>query len=376
MPLSLLTPPDSPSSSASSDSEHNAAPAEGTAGSFPVPLSQHNLPLSTLDVETMREEAEENPRMEVEGKSDATRPAQDASSVGREPDGHDDESLDDGRDELSAAELAGDAASFAVDGLYMTQAPMLTEEQDHEPSSPPADAPRPSMPSTGSGSSSVARDVDLTLASQPFPSSQPYPSSMPPLSPGPPSPEGPGTPPKAEVEVDPVSLLLHVRDAAVQPTVDGLSERSDSPPAERDGEEKGDPASGYSEGAIRKRQQQRNAQLLRDRREAQRSRVLSPTASQQRSAAPLRPLRERDGRADSDGALAQGGSGKRQRVVRFAKEAEEVKEPEMARRSITEMTVECSDVESLRHETRAVYKAWSDDDYHFIISIARAGQLE
>ena len=405
-PLSFISPPLSPSSISSPSLEREdegEAKAEREEASPLLPLSQHNLPLSTFDVTALHEEAEAEPQqgMDDDEKQKQAEDSNDAPRLSAAVHGHDEESEVEGGDDGSLVEVEQNVPA-AADSLYLTQAPMMTEEQSQEPSSPPLPPHRsqvslhqPDSHVLSSSSESSSRGLSLSL---PLPS---YPSSMPPLSPGTPSPQRSPQPTRqsAERKEEPAEPL---RAAHAAPN--GHREHADHhlrageqqlPQKERS-EEKGVAVEEGKEGdggmedvgatlftaeSIRQRQHQRHRQLLDERRDAQRS---SSSVYRARPPSPSRSTVDED---EEDG---RGGAGqrKRQRVVRFAdlqssqpqrevESKEEVREEgqegaAVAQSTLTQLTLTDADVQRLRREPRATHAPWSEADYDFVLSYWRS----
>ena len=391
-PLSFISPPLSPSSVTTPSlerEEQEESKAEMQEASPPLPLSQHNLPLSTFDVAALHEDGEPEPLlMEDEGEAvQAQGEHSEAVYLSQAVPGHDEEAAGGGGDELSIAEQVPNGV-VSVDELYLTQAPMMTEEQ--EPSTPPPSSRRQQQRSSerldestlaSSASASVSPVLGLSLPSPSEP-----PSSMPPLSPGTPSPQK--SPQRAARKEDGQRRPTEPEQQAQAVEQERSEEKSGGVgvAAVVQEEEKGEAAAAtlFTAESIRQRQHQRNRQLLGERRQAQRS---SSTLRRARPVSPPSPTVD-DGKADAarDGSSAS----KKQRTVRFAdapapqprtagevkeeakKEEENLPQVAVAQSTLTQLTFSEDEVRRLRHEPRAVHAAWSEEDYHLVISYWRS----
>ena len=277
-PLSFISPPLSPSSPSSMGVEDPTGQSqkavdgkeeETDPASFS--LSQHNLPLSSFDVDAMREEEDQ------EDRKKAAAPLSQAL--------HDEN--DDGSSEV---ELMTDPSPPVVD--FMTQGPMLSEDQSQEPSA-------------NSPSASQFRSLDL---SAPPPS---YPSSMPPLSPGTPSPES--SPPRRR-HLSPLRSLDEPPPRP-QPPVEVKSERGEEAGPE---EIKDAGVDLFSAESIQQRQQRQNQLLLSEKRRQQGGAGQKRMTTSDPQMAEIEEAQRR----------VSGGQQKRQRMVRFSDErkVEEVRE--------------------------------------------------
>ena len=426
-PLSLLSPPLSPASSLSSSGSQAGGP-----------LLEANQPLSTYDVDCMREEEDSKLQQQQQHSTgDALAAGQGMEIVEVEDEEEEDTGMRAGGEgganleekyslseqEAEAETTTAAAAAGGDDEYYSTQAPMLSELQEsQEPQS---------------FFLSQAQELQAGAASPPSSSSPPplqlpslplaFPSSMPPLSPGTPSPRLKQEPEtaasqrsKAAAAVAASAVRVQLAfDAAiraatvVRPTPPEREERKLPLPVsiaaaqsrqraeeevdvlmldgaddfDADDEEvqpstEGKQADHYSAEHIRQRQQRRNQQLL-----SQRQRNANGDQQQQEAAAESDWVLGKRQRRPSGNAAAEAveddegrrSRGSRGRTVRFSdQQRAEEKDPERVDDSEQEEGKE----ERRRSGTAAAAAAqamesvsWSDDDHDFFIGYWRCVSL-
>ena len=367
-PLSLISPPLSPSSLSSlgPDEGREDAVEEEKAGREPEEdstaassLSQHNLPLSTFEVDAMAEDADDHvPLYALASQQQGAMTHADdvskaAASPSQMPNSHSaDSSADDG-DDVPLLELVADPSPPMAEP--MTQAPMSQalsqlSQDDASPASP--------LPSSVPSSSSLSRGIELTL---PPPS---FPSSMPPLSPGTPSPQKTSSSASQRRRPSPARSPER-RPPSPLPRATIEVKREQKKEDEEGAGDEGDDGQQFDPSSIQQRQQRRVQELLSERQ----GRVGNGDGGGAQK-------RSRMAGADGDGAVrGDGASDKRQRTVRFSDEAgkgrEERKEREgrgAVRRLSERLVVSKAEVEQLAREPRAAYTPWSDEDYQLIVS--------
>ena len=374
-PLSLISPPQSPLSLSSlgeeerggaqgmEDDEEEKATGNSAEDKPADSLSQHNLPLSTFDVDALHEAAADSlaPSQPPQFHLHATQSADDskAAPLSQMPDGHPPDSPADDADDVRLLELVPDPSPTAEP---LTQAPLSQgvsqlSEEPSTPTTPPSVAAPSSTP--------PSRGFDLSL---PPPS---YPSSMPPLSPGTPSPQV--SPQKAAPspvrEREPARGRSPERPASPLPRAT-IGVKREVKEAEEVGEEEA--ANLFSASSIQQRQQQRAQHLLSQRqgRQDDGDGVGNGTGAQKRGRG-----------AESGGEASERGDDrreKRQRMVRFSDEdgrgVDERKDAEGAGEGARPMNfmVGGMDVELLAREPRGSYKAWSAEEYQLIVSYWRS----